>query len=175
MESRFRLLGHPVHPMLIVLPSSLFPLLVLLDVVHAWTGDDAAWSAGFWVAVAGVVTTLAAMVPGIVDMARIPDGTKAHRTALIHFVVGTLTLLAYVAATWVRWGAGTDRFALATGIDVLGTLLVVAQGWLGGELVYKHHVGVKTTAEGGEPVTLTDSPRKPSERAAARRRRDAHP
>ena len=175
MQSRVRILGHPVHPMLVVVPSALFPLLLLLDAVHFFTGDDAVWRAGFWVAAAGVVTTLVAMVPGIVDMARIPDGSRAHRVALFHFVLGTLTLVAYVAATWVRWGAGTDRFLLAAGVEVLGTLLVVAQGWLGSELVYKHHVGVNTPAEGGDPVTLEGGSRSPPGQGDARRRRDARP
>jgi len=175
MESRFRFLGHPLHPMLIVVPSALFPLLLLLDAVHFFSGDDAAWRAGFWVAVAGAVATLAAIVPGVVDMAHIPDGSRAHRTARIHAALGTLTLLAYVVAVWVRWGAGTERLLPAAGVDLVGTLLVSAQGWLGAELVYRHHVGVKTPAEGGDPVTLTGSPRTPSEQADARRRRDARP
>lgn len=175
MQSRFRIAGHPVHPMLVVVPSALFPLLLLLDAIHFFTGDDAVWRAGFWVAVAGLVTTLVAMIPGIVDMAHIPDGTRAHRVAFLHFVFGSLTLLAYAGATWVRWGAGTDRFPWALGVEALGTLLVVVQGWLGSELVYKHHVGVNAPAEGGDPVTLTDAPRKPSGRGDARRRRDARP
>lgn len=174
MRSAFRLGRHPVHPMLIVFPSTLFPLLAVLDVVHAWTGDATAWNAGFLLAALGVLTTLAAMVPGVVDLSKIPNESRAHRTALLHAIVGTATLLAYAAATWLRWGAGTDRFALASGVDALGTLLVVAQGWLGGQLVYKHHVGVLTPAEGGDPVALTGSA-PPDERAAARRRGETRP
>lgn len=175
MKSRFRLLGHPVHPMLVVLPSSIFPLLLLLDVVHFFSGHAAAWDVGVWLAGAGVITTLVAMVPGIVDMAHIPDETRAHRTALIHAVVGGLTLLAYAAGTFARYGAGTDRFAIAAGIDVAGVLLVTLQGWLGGELVYKHQVGVLTETEGADPVVLTDAPGGPSAPAPAPRRRDARP
>ena len=160
--------------MLIVVPSALFPLLLLLDAVHFFSGDDAAWRVGVWVALAGLAGTLAAIVPGVVDMARIPDGTRAHRTGLIHAVIGTLILAAYAAAAWVRFDAGTDRFLVAAVLDVVGTLLVTAQGWLGAELVYRHHVGVKTPAEGGDPVTLTGPARKPG-RGDARRRRDAPP
>lgn len=152
MRSRFRVGPHPVHPMLIVVPSTLFPLLVVLDLLHLWTGDAALWSVGFWIAAVGVVSTLAAMVPGIVDLAGVPDESRAHRTALIHTIVGTATLVAYAVAAWVRFGAGTDRFALALGLDVVGSLLIVAQGWLGGELVYRHHLGVLTREEGAEPT-----------------------
>lgn len=175
MESRVRVARHPLHPMLIVFPSTLFPLLLLMDVLAWWLGNDAFWSIGVWLAGAGVVTTLAAMVPGIVDMAAVPDESRAHRTVLWHFIVGTATLVAYAAGTWLRWNAGTDRLLLATVVDVVGVLLVTAQGWLGGELVYKHHLGVKTVAEGADPVTLTGATRAPSERGDARRRRDVPP
>lgn len=156
MRSKARLARHPMHPMLVMFPTALFPLLLLADVLHAWTGDALFWNAGFWLASLGVLSTIAAMVPGIVDMSAIPDGTKAHRTGLWHALVGTATLLAYAAAAWVRWSAGPDTgsFGLAAGIDALGVLLVSVQGWLGGELVYRHHVGVLTDREGGEPVIL---------------------
>ncbi|HEX2022947.1 MAG TPA: DUF2231 domain-containing protein [Candidatus Thermoplasmatota archaeon] len=173
MESRARILG---HPMLVVFPTALLPLLALLDVLWYAFGDDALWTAGFWIAAAGVATTLAAMAPGLVDMAAIPDGTKAHRTAVFHVVVGVTVLLAYAASLWARWPAGSapDGVALATGIDVAGVLLVTVQGWLGGELVYKHHVGVPTSAEGAEPVALTGS-ESPDAATGASRRRGASP
>ena len=36
MESRAKLLGHPIHPMLIVLPLGLFIGAVVFDVIAAW-------------------------------------------------------------------------------------------------------------------------------------------
>ncbi|HVM44971.1 MAG TPA: DUF2231 domain-containing protein, partial [Candidatus Thermoplasmatota archaeon] len=152
MRSRFRIAGHPAHPMLVMFPTAMLPLLIVLDGLHWYTGDAGAWTVGFWVAIVGLVTTLVAIVPGIVDLAHIPNETRAHKTALFHFIVGMTILGVYAAAVWARWPAGSapDRLALAFGIDVFGTLLVTLQGWLGAELVYKHHVGVSSTAEGGD-------------------------
>lgn len=158
MRSRFRIAGHPAHPMLVMFPTAMLPLMVLMDGLHWYTQDAGVWTAGFWIAVAGLVTTLVAIVPGLVDLAAIPNETRAHRTALFHFIVGMTILAVYVAAVWARWPAGSGpegAFVLAASIDVVGTLLVTLQGWLGGELVYKHHIGVRTTAEGGDPVVLT--------------------
>lgn len=171
MRSRFRIAGHPAHPMLVMFPVALLPLLLVLDAVHWYTGDAGVWTAGFWVAAVGLVTTVVAIVPGIVDMAAIPDGTRAHRTALFHAIVGTSILIVYAAGVWARWpaGSGPEEFALAAGIDVLGTLLVSVQGWLGGELVYRHHIGVRTEAEGGDPVALTPASEKRASRGDARR------
>jgi uncharacterized membrane protein len=156
MESRFRVAGHPAHPMLVMFPVALLPLLLVLDLVHRFVGAEGAWEAGFWVAAVGLVTTVVAIVPGLVDMAAIPNESRAHRTAVFHTIVGFTILAVYAATTFVRWPAGSapDQFGLALGIDVVGVLLVTIQGWLGGELVYKHHIGVRTPAEGGDPVAL---------------------
>lgn len=156
MRSRFRIAGHPAHPMLVMFPVALLPLLLVLDAVQWYTANDALWTATFWVAAFGLVTTLVAIVPGLVDLAAIPNESRAHRTALFHTVVGFTILATYVGAVWARWPVGTapDRFGLALGIDIAGTLLVTIQGWLGGELVYRHHIGVRTPAEGGDPVAL---------------------
>lgn len=156
MRSRARLFRHPMHPMLVMFPTALFPLLLVLDALHLFLGDEAFWRVGFWVAALGVLTTVAAIIPGTIDMAAIPDRTKAHRTGAIHAVVGTLVLLLYVGALAARWPAGSppEGLALAMGLDVAGLLAVSAQGWLGGELVYRHHIGVLSEPEGGEPTAL---------------------
>ena len=160
--------------MLVMFPTALFPLLVLLDILHAYfPGDPAFWNVGFWVAAAGVATTVAAAIPGLVDLAAIPDESDAHRTAFIHFLVGSLVLVLYLAAVGVRWppGGASERFPWAVAVDVVGVLAIAAQGWLGGELVYRHHVGVLSTLEGGEPVTLKEpaEPGRSSARGGARR------
>lgn len=169
MKSRVRVAGHPVHPMFVMFPIALLPIMLGLDALYAFLGDEAFWRIGFWAALAGLGTALVAIVTGIPDMAAIPDGTKAHRKGIFHAVVGVTIALVYAAGLWARWDAGTDRFALAAGIDAVGLLLVSVQGWLGGELVYKHHVGVKTAREGGEPVTPEGAAARRAARADARR------
>src|SRR5581483_10005401 len=103
----------------------------------------------------------------------IPDESPAHRTALVHLGVGVVILVLYLGAVAARWPAGSDdaRFLPAVVVDVLGLLAITAQGWLGGELVYKHHVGVLTPSEGGDPVTLEARPAQgpSSARGGARR------
>jgi uncharacterized membrane protein len=104
----------------------------------------------------GALTTLAAAIPGIVDLSGIPNESRAHRTALFHLVNGLVVLALFLVSLGIRWpvGSGDARLAWATAIDVLGLLAITLQGWLGGELVYKHHIGVLNQAEGADPVTL---------------------
>lgn len=157
MQSRVRVARHPTHPMLVMFPTAMFPLLVLLDVLaYYFRGDLTFWSVGFWVAIVGAVSTVAAMIPGIVDLAAIPDDTPAHRTAFWHFLNGCLILVLFLAAIAVRWpaGSGDARLLWATIVDVVGVIAITVQGWLGGELVYKHHIGVLSLQEGADPVLL---------------------
>lgn len=178
MESHARALKHPLHPMLVVFPTALFPLLLVFNALHAFFGDEAFWRVGFWIAALGVLTTLAAMVPGIIDMKAIRDGTKAHRTGMVHAVIGTGVLVLYVAALAVRWPAGSEPHALGLVwvVDALGLVAVSAQGWFGGELVYKHRVGVLEDHEGADPAELTGGAGAPGgARAGARRRGASRP
>ena len=39
MEGRAKLLGHPIHPMLIVLPLGLFISAVVFDALYLWRRD----------------------------------------------------------------------------------------------------------------------------------------
>lgn len=43
MESRIKLFGHPIHPMLISFPLGLFPTGVVFDAVHIVT-EEALWA-----------------------------------------------------------------------------------------------------------------------------------
>lgn len=156
MQSRVRILGHPVHPMTVYFPIAFLPLLLFLDVLYYLLGDLSFWVVGFWIAVAGLATTIVAILIGIVDLAAIPNESRAHRVAFYHFIVGVAVAALYGVAILVRWPPGSDaqQFPLAALIDLLGTLVVTLQGYLGGELVVHHHIGVKAPEEGADPTPL---------------------
>src|SRR5215213_8893200 len=72
MESRAKLFGHPVHPMLIVVPLGLFSIGVLFDVVYVLTGATAFAEVAFWNIGAGVAGGLLAAIFGLADWLLIP-------------------------------------------------------------------------------------------------------
>ncbi len=67
METRFKLLGHPVHPMLIVFPLGLFSIAVLFDVLYLVTGNRDFALVAYWAITAGIVGGLAAALFGLLD------------------------------------------------------------------------------------------------------------
>jgi uncharacterized membrane protein len=60
MESRAKLLGHAIHPMLIVFPLGLLVTAVIFDVVRIVTGDATFAAVAFWCIAAGVLGGLLA-------------------------------------------------------------------------------------------------------------------
>ncbi len=60
MESRAKLLGHPIHQMLIVFPLGLLAMAVIFDAFTLVLGNGYWSEIAFWMIAAGVVTGLVA-------------------------------------------------------------------------------------------------------------------
>ena len=158
MESRVKVAGHPVHQMLIVFPLGLLATAVVFDVIFL-ASDNPAWTmAAFYMIGAGVITGLAAAVPGALDWWAIPRGTRAKRIGLIHGV-GNVIVVALFALSWyMRWGNPATPPTEAVVAGVLGAGIAIVTGWLGGELVNRLGVGVDDGAHLNAPSSLTHMP-----------------
>lgn len=67
MESKVKLLGHPIHPMLIVFPLGLLAIAVLFDIIRTFTSNSTLAAVAFWNIAAGVVGGLLAALFGFGD------------------------------------------------------------------------------------------------------------
>ena len=158
MESRVKLAGHSVHQMLIVFPLGLLATAVVFD-RDLPRDRQVPWTqAAFYMIGAGVITGLAAAVPGAVDWLAIPRGTRARRIGLIHGV-GNVIVVALFGLSWLlrrENPAAPPTGAVVAGM--LGAALAVVTGWLGGELVDRLGVGVDDGAHLDAPSSLTGAP-----------------
>lgn len=93
MESRAKLLGHPIHPMLIVFPLGLLATAVAFDIVGLSKGDSSWFGISFWMIAAGIIGGLLAAVFGLVDWWAIPSGTRAKAIGLWHGAGNVLVVL----------------------------------------------------------------------------------
>jgi uncharacterized membrane protein len=147
MESHAKLFGHPIHPMLIVVPLGLFIGAVIFDAIYLWRGISTLASVGFWNIAAGVAGGLLAAVFGLIDWLAIPAGTRAKRIGLWHACSNVLAILVFAAVLWMRNGAQTRATTLGLfTIEVIALLIGAVGGWLGGELVDRLGVGVDRNA-----------------------------
>jgi uncharacterized membrane protein len=82
VESKAKILGHPIHPILIPFPLGLLSTSVVFDVVHLLTGNGKWSEVSFWMIAAGVIGGLVAAVFGLIDWLAIPSGTRAKAVGL---------------------------------------------------------------------------------------------
>lgn len=171
MESKAKLVGHPIHPMLVVLPLGLFIAAVLFDGLYLWRGTPSFAAVGYWNILAGIIGGVLAAIFGFIDWLAIPTGTRAKRIGLLHGA-SNLVVIGAFAIVWVlrnttETGAVTEgMFAIEAGALVLGAVA----GWLGGELVDRLGVGVDDGAHLDAPSSLSGRPARVREAGPAHRR-----
>ena len=159
METRFKLLGHPVHPMLIVFPLGLLSTAVIFDLLYLFTAEEELATFAFWAIAAGVVGGLLAALFGLIDWLAIPRETRAKRIGLWHGG-GNVVVTALFAISWfLRLDDPTylpDNIAPLV-LGLLGAGLALFTAWLGGELVYRLRVAVDDDAGLDASSSLSDS------------------
>ncbi len=166
MESRAKLFGHPIHPMLIPFPLGLLSTSLVFDIVHLLKGDRLWSQLAFWNIAAGIIGGLAAAVFGLIDWAAIPSGTRAKRIGLLHGV-GNVVVVALFGASWLlRRGEPGKRSSLPIVLSVLGVGLSTVTGWLGGELVDRLGVSIDEGAHLNAPSSLSGRPASEDARGA---------
>jgi uncharacterized membrane protein len=141
-RSTVRIAGHPLHPMLVPLPIGFLVGAFLTDIAYWKSG----W-AGFayfssWLIGAGIIAALIAAVAGFIDFlgeARIRAISKAWWHMFGNLAAVALSVVNFIVH--LRDGAAA---VLPTGIVLSGvvTALLVFNGWMGGELVFRGRVGV---------------------------------
>jgi uncharacterized membrane protein len=135
-----KLLGHPLHPMVIHFPVALWPAHALLHVFSGRLPPGVAAVAGFWVLAAGTTAGWLAAYLGALDLKDMVNecDPRRLRTGLVHAGVNGLVLVGFTAilaleyARYPRTGHGAGflagEFALLAALG-LGN-------YFGGELVW---------------------------------------
>ncbi|MBX9578842.1 MAG: DUF2231 domain-containing protein [Gemmataceae bacterium] len=160
MESRSKVLGHASHQMLVVFPLGLLVTAVVFDGVYYFGGRDPGMAAvSYWMIVAGLVGGLAAAVPGTIDWAAIPSGTRAKAIGLWHGLGNVFGVVGLFGASW--WFRRDNPSAppdLALLLAVGGLAAGGVTAWLGGELVDRLGIGVDPGAHPNAPNSLSGRP-----------------
>jgi uncharacterized membrane protein len=155
MESRAKLLGHPIHQMLIVFPLGLLAMAIIFDLIAIALGNGYWSEIAFWMIASGVVTGLLAAPFGFIDWLGIPSGTRAQRLGAIHGI-GNVVVVALFAVSWLlRRDVPAAPSALALVLSFMGGFLALGTGWLGGELVDRLAIGVDEGAHPDAPSSLS--------------------
>ncbi len=158
VESRVKFLGHAVHQMLIPFPFGLLATAVIFDVLHLITGSEELATVSYWMIVAGIIGGLAAAPFGTIDWTAIPKGTRAKKVGAVHGLGNAVVLVLFALSWLLRRNDPVAPEALALGLSFAGFALAGATGWLGGELVDRHAVGIDEGAHADSPHSLSGRP-----------------
>lgn len=158
MESRVKLFGHPIHPMLIPFPLGLLSTALVFDVIYLFTQEVTFAVVAFWMIAAGIVGGLLAAPFGLLDWLALPGGTRAKRVGLLHGVGNLVVVVLFVVNLLLRLGAPEQPTGLAIILSAVGVALATVTGWLGGELVDRLRVGVDDGAHLDSSNSLTGRP-----------------
>lgn len=134
--------GHPLHPMLIPLPIGLLVATFACDVAFFGNNDPFWATAAYWALAGAIVTALIAAVAGFLDFfgnRRIREISDAWR----HMIGNLLAVVLAVVSLWLRATQGPDIIVpWGLSISAVIVVLILYTGWKGGELSYRHRVGM---------------------------------
>lgn len=157
MESRAKLFGHAIHPILIVFPFGLLGTAVIFDIIYLIWGSGLMAQVSFWMMTAGIIGGLLAAPFGFIDWIAIPNGTRAKTIGAAHGITNVVVLLLFVASWGMRSDLPEQPEMLASILSFVGLAAAMLGGWLGGELVERLGVGVDEGANLNAPNSLTTS------------------
>lgn len=103
MQSRLRVRGHPIQPLLVTFPFGLFACAVLFDLARLVGGPALLGEVGYWTVVAALTAAVLTAVAGLVDLWDVPQG-RVRRTALTFNLINIGVAASFVVVCLVRAG-----------------------------------------------------------------------
>ncbi|MFR9776899.1 DUF2231 domain-containing protein [Micromonospora sp. MS34] len=135
MESRLRVQGNPIQPMLVTFPFGLFVCAAVFDLADVAGGPAFFGEVGYWTAVAALVAAALATVAGMVDLWDVRAG-GFRRTAVMFNLANAAMAALFLLSCLMRAHAPQRG---ATGLELAVELLALATGsvgvWLGARLM----------------------------------------
>jgi uncharacterized membrane protein len=141
-QSTVRVVGHPIHPMLVPFPIACFVGTLFTDIAYWQTGEMMWSNFSAWLLAAGLAFGLLAAIAGLIDFLASP-AIRALRPAWWHMLGNVLVMiLSFFNALVHTHDAWTSVVPTGLILSAIVALILLFTGWMGWEMVYRHRVGV---------------------------------
>ncbi|PAU76230.1 DUF2231 domain-containing protein [Halomonas salipaludis] len=141
IKSRVSLGGHPLHPVMIHFPVAALMALVASDLGYLLSGDPFWARASLWLAGVGAFGGWIASVAGIIDLVTVKR-IRRLITGWSHAIIAVM-MLSLASLNWLfRLDDPSDMLPWGLALSLMTAAMIALAGWLGGQLVYEHAVGV---------------------------------
>ena len=158
MREGAKLLGHPIHQMLIVFPLGLLATSFFFDIGWLVTKAENLGIVSYWMIIAGVIGALLAAVFGLIDWMAIPANTRAKRIGATHGIGNVVVVVLFIGSWLLRRGTPATPPVTALALSAIAVCIALFTGWLGGELVDRLAIGVDEGAHPDAPSSLSGRP-----------------
>ena len=140
-RSTAKIAGHPIHPMLVPFPIVCFIGTFVADLMFTRNGEPGWVTASIWLLGVGLGMAALAALAGLTDFFGDPR-IRRSSDALKHMLANVTAVVIEAVNLVLR--LGDPDFIGSTGIYLSGlvVLILLYSGWKGGELVFRHGVGV---------------------------------
>lgn len=138
--STAKIADHPIHPMLVPFPIVCFIFTFIFDILYV-RGNTGLAAASMWTLGVGLVMAALAAVAGLTDYLG-DDRVRRLGDALKHMLANVTAVVLELVNFVLR--LRDPGFIDSTGVYISGivVLILLYSGWKGGNLVYRHGVGV---------------------------------
>lgn len=132
--------NHPIHPMLVPFPIVCFILALVCDVLYTQGHSELA-TASKWLLAIGLVMAALAAVAGLTDF----FGEKRIQgsDAIKHMLANVTAVVLEIINFFLRLNNNAAIGKIGVYLSIVVVLILLYSGWKGGDLVFKHGMGVE--------------------------------
>jgi uncharacterized membrane protein len=140
-HSTAKIADHPIHPLLIPFPIVCFVGTLVTDIVYTRNHDGGWATASHWLLAIGLAMAVLAAVAGLTDYLG-DDRVRRLGDALKHMLANVTAVVLEAVNLVLRINNNDFIGAAGVYISAVVVLILVYSGWKGGNLDYRHGVGV---------------------------------
>jgi uncharacterized membrane protein len=152
MYSKVKILGHPIHPMLVAYPIVFYTSTLVAFIIYAARGDTFWFKAAVVANLAGIIMAAVAAIPGTLDwLIGIPRSSPAKSHGLVHLLLNVGAVIVFIISNALYLSKFTSAHpgSVTAGIilAIVGMLLTIGGGYYGFMMIQTDHVGVEMGPE----------------------------
>lgn len=142
MKSKASIKTHPIHPILVAFPITLFITTFVFDCLAVISDDRIFANTGLFLNIGGLGFALLAAVPGIIDYYyTVPPQSSAKERATKHGLLNLSVTVLFAFSLYLKWNDDARSVVILL-IEAIAIGLMLVAGWMGGTLVYRNQIGV---------------------------------
>ena len=142
ITSTVSIAGHPLHPVIVIFPVAFLAAAAGTDIGY-WLTSDPFWArASVLLIGAGFAAGILAAIVGFLDFTRIKR-VRERSAGWLHMGGNVAAMVLSLINLLLRQGNAAEPIVFTgLGLSIVVASLLSVSGWFGGELSFRHKVGV---------------------------------